>query len=222
MSLFNRSHRANTSLRQGRPGTVRAVIAGVGVLLLGAATISGLRMAEAQDGSQTAQSTPTDAAVYAMAQLVAPPSSGTFGVADQADIPDEAITLASSTTTSKPDCVKQLEQFLTPIFVNFEAGSAGIGPQNISLLSRISEKIMACDAAYVMVAGHADGSGDDAVNLALSWERADRTLNSLLMLGVDPFAVEALGFGARAPLSQGSDEEGNADRRVDFRVMRKP
>lgn len=226
MSLFRRSSTARTTPKQGRPGMIRAVGAGIGAMLLGVVAISGLRMASAQDGTGRADIVPTSAAAIAMTQLTTPPAPGTFGVAEQAqvnmDAPSAPLLLASDTTAQPTDCVRQLEQYLAPISVNFDKGSSDVDARNVPLLSRISEEIMACDAAYVMVAGHADGSGEDAVNLALSWERADRTLNALLMLGVDPFAVEALGFGARAPLSQGSDEEDIADRRVDFRVMRRP
>ena len=221
MSLFRPSSDAKPIPQQGRPGTIRAVVAGVGIVLLGVVTVSGLRMATAENDTQTAQTASTDA--YAMAQLVAPPAPDTFGVTAQTPLQAETpLVLATGTTPSEPDCVKKLEQSLAPVAVSFDQGSSDVDAQNAALLSRISEEIMDCDAAYVMVAGHADGSGEDAVNLALSWERADRTLNTLLMLGVDPFAVEAMGFGARAPLSQGSDEEDTADRRVDFRVMRKP
>lgn len=119
------------------------------------------------------------------------------------------------------DCVARLDNLLSPLFVAFDLGSTDINAENAELLARISQRIIACDNAYIMVAGHADSSGDDITNMALSWERADQTLDRLVALGVDPQSVEAIGFGARAPLSQGSNEEESADRRVEFRVLRK-
>ncbi|MCX7558541.1 OmpA family protein [Sulfitobacter sp. F26204] len=225
MSLFRPKAQVTSAPRQGRPGTIRAIIAGVGAMLLAVAMISGLRLA-AQDGSEIQQTATSAATARAMAQLVAPPPPATFGLSDNSlshsEPPDGTVVFTARKTTPEPDCVNGLEQFLRPVSIAFEQRSSEVEAQNAALLSRISEAIMECDAAYVMVAGHADSSGEDSVNLALSWERADRTLDTLLMLGVDPSSVEAIGLGAREPLSQGSDEEDNADRRVDFRVMRKP
>jgi len=134
--------------------------------------------------------------------------------------PDPVLPQAGAAPVATSDCVTRLDTYLAPLFVQFDLGSTVITPENAELLSRISDKIITCEDAYVMVAGHADTSGDDATNMALSWERADRTLNRLVALGVNPDAVEAVGFGARAPLSQGSSEEDGVDRRVDFRVLR--
>lgn len=211
--------------RPGRPGTIRAIAAAVVLVLLGVGALTGLRMTETGGGSAMAQggtSAPPakDLAIRAMARLVAPPAPGSFSLGDE---PEEVpLLLASDSTPTANDCVKNLDHALSSTIVQFDEGSAALTPVNIAQMARISDLIMACDGAYVMVGGHADGSGDDAVNLALSWDRADRTLNHLLLLGVDPFAVEAVGYGARAPLSQGSNEEDGADRRVDFKVMRKP
>ncbi len=178
--------------------------------------------------------------------LAVPPSPGAFAVAETApEAPPQpnpvrdAILAARgqaapelagndvTRTASGPldpapaatDCISELDAFLDPLFVQFDLGRTVISPSDEVLLERISERILACDDAYIMVAGHSDSVGDDLTNLALSWERADRTLARLVDLGVDPAAVEAIGYGARAPVSQGSDENLGTDRRVDFRVL---
>ncbi|NYI26742.1 OmpA family protein [Sulfitobacter geojensis] len=205
-----------------RPGTIRAVVGGVALMLLGVGAVTGLRVAVADAPPavmQTDNTTPSDIALRAMASLIAPPAPDAFSIGD---LPQEAPVLLSAGTTSGEDCVQNLDKFLSSAKVPFDENSAEITVDAVAFLEQVSDRIMGCDNAYVVVAGHADGSGDDAVNLALSWERADRALNTLLLLGVDPLAVEAMGFGARAPLSQGSNIDDGADRRVDFKVMRKP
>ena len=190
-------------------------------MLLASGVAVKLGVAQTDESAQASEQSATT--LQAMAQLAAPAPPGSFAVAENDARPLPSPVLVSGTALGGlPDCVARLNRFLSPVSVTFDMGSADISTQNVEMLSRISEEIIACDRAYVMVAGHADGSGEDAVNLALSWERADRTLNRLLSLGVDPQAIEAIGFGARMPLSQGSDEEGIDDRRVDFRVMRRP
>lgn len=211
--------------RHGRPGTIRAIIGGVVVVMLGGGTLTGLRMMAVDNGSNVAQArkpapAKSEIALQAMSRLASPPAPGAFSIGEMPE--DTQVLLTSEGASPAIDCVKELDQVLSTTTVEFDEDSSEILPAHISQMARIGDLIMACDGAYVMVGGHADGSGDDAANLALSWDRADRTLNHLLLLGVDPFAVEAVGYGARAPLSQGSDEEDSADRRVDFRVMRKP
>ncbi|MEP5728947.1 MAG: OmpA family protein [Sulfitobacter sp.] len=143
------------------------------------------------------------------------------------DEPAQTVTRAApsdnlTVTQNNLDCVAKLDQLLAPLYVQFAPGSTTLSAGGSELLARISDDIILCKDAYIMVAGHTDSSGDDATNLAISWERADQALNRLIALGVDPLAAESVGFGARVPRAQGSaTEAGETDRRVDFRVLRR-
>ncbi|MDF3416305.1 OmpA family protein [Sulfitobacter sp. M57] len=207
--------------RHGRPGLIRALASGAIAVLLGVGALTALRVATGDvgpdviDRAATPQRIP-DLEILAMARMVSPPAPGSFSIGE---VPAQVSPVVPP---SDDDCVQTLHQALSSTIVRFDSGSFEITPQHIAGMARISDRIMACETAYVMVGGHADGGGDDAANLALSWERADRTLNHLLLLGVDPAAIEAVGYGARAPLSQGSNEDDGSDHRVDFKVMRKP
>lgn len=128
----------------------------------------------------------------------------------------EPVQIVSAT----PDCVSELGGFLADMYVQFDISSTAIPASASSVLRQVSERISACESAYIMVAGHADSTGNDLTNMSLSWERADQTLERLVALGVDPAQIEAVGFGARAPVSQGAASEEAANRRVDFRVLR--
>lgn len=167
-----------------------------------------------------------------MPPLVAPAPPQAYAVAEHSQLSPQhrlaAAILAAmekDAQTAEPppaiDCADALDDYLSGIQVRFDVGSTRIRPENTDLLEQISDRIMACPTAFVQVAGHADSSGDDATNLALSWDRADMTLNRLLTLGVDPQAAEAIGFGARRPLAEGDAEEDAANRRVAFRVLRR-
>ena len=141
-----------------------------------------------------------------MAGITAPPAPGSFAVAP----------------SGAQECTQRLAAFLDPLRIEFDAGSTFVDARHAPLLEQIADRIATCPGAQVTVAGHADGSGTDAVNTALSWDRADRTLNLLVSLGAPPSAVEAAGLGAAMPLSQGSDEENAADRRVEFILKGQP
>lgn len=152
---------------------------------------------------------------YAAAELVAPPAPGSFAVAPQTVTPTDPVDQVATF-----DCVAKLRQDLALIRLGFDKGNTTVTADHLPLLTQLSARIIDCENAYVMVAGHADGLGSDEGNMARSWARADHTLNQLVAFGVDPSVVEAVGYGATTPLSQGSDEEDPADRRVEFHVFR--
>ncbi len=173
-------------------------------------------VADLRAGESASSASPNPQQAQAMANLVAPPAPLSHGVTGQDPAQD---TTAAQIVAN--DCVAQLDDYIEPIFITFDMGDSLISADNAPLLSHIAALIASCPDAHVMVAGHADGSGNDQTNLALSWARADETLNLLVTLGADPASLESVGFGARAPMAQGSDDEDGANRRVDFRVLRR-
>lgn len=118
------------------------------------------------------------------------------------------------------DCAASLDAYLGGQFIQFGVASSDIPEQAIDLLSGIKTRLAGCADAALQIAGHSDRSGDDTLNIQLSWERADNTRDALISMGADAAHLEALGFGARAPLAQGSDTDDAANRRVEFRVTR--
>lgn len=146
----------------------------------------------------------------ALASLTAPALPGSFAVAahDSADTP-----------TPDATCVQETDTQLQPLAVTFAPGSAALSAASQATLRHIAKLITACPDGQVQIAGHASGSGNDATNLILSWDRADATLAALVDLGVDPAYLEAIGYGARQPIAQGDDDDAAANRRVAFRVV---
>ncbi|MEM6758546.1 MAG: OmpA family protein [Pseudomonadota bacterium] len=126
----------------------------------------------------------------------------------------------STPSTEVVDCVTTLTRDFAGVVFHFEAGSAALKPQDFDLLLSLGERAVSCSQARILVAGHSDSSGDEALNLKLSWERADQTVETLQTLGIDVAQFDTMGFGARAPLTQGSSAEEEINRRVEFRVTR--
>jgi OOP family OmpA-OmpF porin len=69
-------------------------------------------------------------------------------------------------------------------------------------------------AGRVTVAGHADATGKDTPNLALSLGRAEVVRSMLRARGVDPDLLAVRGAGPLEPLGEAAD----ANRRVSFTV----
>jgi OOP family OmpA-OmpF porin len=69
----------------------------------------------------------------------------------------------------------------------------------------------------LVVAGHTDNVGSDAVNVSLSRQRAEAVIAWLTAKGVDRSRLVAAGFGSKKPLAENDSEDGRAkNRRVDL------
>jgi hypothetical protein len=72
----------------------------------------------------------------------------------------------------------------------------------------------------VVIEGHTDAQGGDAVNEKLSKHRAEAVREYLIDKGVEPERLETKGFGSSQPIADNATPEGReANRRVDFIVV---
>jgi len=142
--------------------------------------------------------------------------------------PPEAIVkvIAVPVTTEPPvaapqpeDCASELRRFAQDQIIRFSVGRADLEDADLPILRRIGRMAEECPNVVVQVKGHTDSTGSDVINLALSWQRADNTIATLAALGIDTQNFEPIGFGARAPLTQGDSSDDHFDRRVEFRVF---
>ncbi len=117
----------------------------------------------------------------------------------------------------KPE-VKQLFQKALQ-GIQFETGKAVIKPVSYPILDAIT-KVMVDNPSYKMfIGGHTDDSGNDALNMTLSQNRADAVANYLIGKGVDPLRISATGYGESTPVDTNKTAAGRArNRRVEFNV----
>jgi OOP family OmpA-OmpF porin len=74
-----------------------------------------------------------------------------------------------------------------------------------------------CEGMSVIISGHADGTGSEETNQALSDERAEAVRAALVERGVDSKLLETLSFGARQPADDVTGKRSHTrDRRVEF------
>ncbi len=146
----------------------------------------------------------------------AAPESVAPALTATADTADQAVRITAT------DCVDVLQRLSETTVIYFEAGQAAIPTSNLSsgALDRIGTVASTCDAAKIEIAGHSDASGDDGVNLQLSWQRADNVLAELERMGFSAERFEPLGYGSRQPFAQGAASDDPENRRVEFRVTR--
>ncbi len=116
------------------------------------------------------------------------------------------------------DLVKALN--LSTIY--FETGSARITGDSMETLVKAAQAIKAAPAGTrIEIGGHTDNSGDAAINLSVSQQRAEAVKTNLVELGVAADMLEARGFGQDKPVADNATEEGRAqNRRIEFTALK--
>ena len=101
--------------------------------------------------------------------------------------------------------------------INFDTGKATIRPDSAGVLNEVLLLLQKEPEWYMMVAGHTDNVGSDAINIQLSRQRAEAVAAWLTAKGIDRSRLVAAGFGSKKPLGENDSEEGRAkNRRVDL------
>jgi outer membrane protein OmpA-like peptidoglycan-associated protein len=97
--------------------------------------------------------------------------------------------------------------------VNFETGSAVLGPSADQVLSGLRTWLQENPFRIVEVQGHTDNVGTAADNLVLSQNRANAVQNWLLEQGIQPWQLHAVGYGAAQPVAGNNSASGRAQNR---------
>lgn len=101
--------------------------------------------------------------------------------------------------------------------INFDTGKATLRPESESVLTEMATLLQKQPEWYMLVAGHTDSAGSDAINVPLSRQRAESVINWLAGKGINKARLVAAGFGAQKPLADNGTEEGRGkNRRVDL------
>jgi outer membrane protein OmpA-like peptidoglycan-associated protein len=101
--------------------------------------------------------------------------------------------------------------------IQFPVGKDIIMPHNYPLLRKVQRAILAFDEPNVLIEGHTDSTGSEAMNEELSERRAQAVREYFVANGTLPQErIIADGYGSRRPLAPNETEEGRAiNRRID-------
>jgi outer membrane protein OmpA-like peptidoglycan-associated protein len=109
-----------------------------------------------------------------------------------------------------------------PNDISFDVNSAAIKPQLRGVLDPFAASVRDDPNVRLMIIGHTDSTGSDAVNNPLSMDRAQSVRDYLAARGVSPSRVEVAGRGEREPVADNHTEAGRAkNRRVEI-FLREP
>jgi OOP family OmpA-OmpF porin len=104
--------------------------------------------------------------------------------------------------------------------VHFATGSATILPDSFPMLGEIAQLLKArAEIKKMMIEGHTDNRGAEAMNLDLSKRRAASVKSWLIQRGIDPARLDSEGYGMTRPIQSNDTNEGRqANRRVEFKI----
>jgi len=113
-----------------------------------------------------------------------------------------------------------LLNILNKSIINFPTGSAQIPPEGMALLRQAAKPFAQLPAGSVIdIIGHTDNTGDPAMNLQLSQQRAEAVRNALVQAGVNPGMLIAKGNGSANAVASNDTLEGRfQNRRIEYRV----
>lgn len=104
-----------------------------------------------------------------------------------------------------------------PNDVSFATGRYDIQPRLMPVLDQFAQGLTQQPSMEVRIVGHTDNTGSDAVNQALSVQRAQSARDYLVSRGVAASRITIDGRGSREPIADNSTEAGRArNRRIDI------
>jgi OOP family OmpA-OmpF porin len=105
--------------------------------------------------------------------------------------------------------------------IQFPVGKSFILPSNYALLSKVQRAIRTFGEAEVVIEGHTDSTGSDAINEHLSQQRAEAVRAYFVANGtLTRDEISAIGYGSEQPLASNKTAEGRAiNRRIDVVIM---
>jgi outer membrane protein OmpA-like peptidoglycan-associated protein len=102
-----------------------------------------------------------------------------------------------------------------PSDISFDSGRADIKPEMRPVLDKLTTNLD--PKVRMTVVGHTDSTGSDAINDALSIERAQSVRNYLSVRGVDAQRIAVQGRGSHEPVASNATDSGRAqNRRVEI------
>jgi outer membrane protein OmpA-like peptidoglycan-associated protein len=106
-----------------------------------------------------------------------------------------------------------------PADISFDVGRSAVKSNLASVLNQFANTLNANPVTSVVIVGHTDSTGSDAVNNPLSLDRANSARDYLIARGVAVARFNTEGRGSREPVADNSTAEGRAkNRRVEIYV----
>jgi len=105
--------------------------------------------------------------------------------------------------------------------INFDSGKATLKSTSYKALNELAEFMLLKKTLEIELSGHTDNTGDAALNLKLSEQRAIAVKNYLVSKGVNTNRIKAVGYGDTKPIASNDTDEGKLqNRRTEINVTK--
>jgi outer membrane protein OmpA-like peptidoglycan-associated protein len=102
----------------------------------------------------------------------------------------------------------------------FGSNSASLTSSATGNIDELATTLQKYADTNIVIDGHTDSSGSDAINQPLSQRRAQAVANELTAKGVDNSRITATGYGSTQPVASNATEAGKAqNRRVEVAIF---
>ena len=102
----------------------------------------------------------------------------------------------------------------------FDTNKSDLRAASMSEIQKMAEVLKKYPDTNVLVEGHTDASGSDAINNPLSQRRAQAVANYTVSQGVDASRITTQGYGSSQPIADNTTEAGKqANRRVEIAIF---
>jgi outer membrane protein OmpA-like peptidoglycan-associated protein len=107
--------------------------------------------------------------------------------------------------------------------VSFDSAQTVLDDESTAYLDRVIVFLQDNPSVHLQVQGHADESGSEDTNVALSWNRAHEVVRYLIAHEISMSRLSAQGLGSTVPLTTNDTPEGRAaNRRVELTIEESP
>ncbi len=109
---------------------------------------------------------------------------------------------------------------IAPENITFDTNSSAIKSKFKTSLDSVAKVLNNYPQSNIIISGHTDSSGNDAINDPLSKNRAASVEAYLVGKGVSTSRITSVGYGSRQPIASNSTEDGKAqNRRVEIKIV---
>lgn len=134
------------------------------------------------------------------------------------DIVDQ-LTVQGAPPPPPPWC-KDLQAAINAITggpITFGNDGFTLTPADAQILAQVAGKVKACPSAHVTLNGYTDNTGNEAINITLSTQRAQTVATFLTADGVADNQIAVKGFGSVDPVAPNDTVDGRTkNRRVEI------
>lgn len=107
-----------------------------------------------------------------------------------------------------------------PENITFDLNSYVVKPQFRGTLDSVATVLKTYPDSTIVVSGHTDTTGNDAINNPLSINRASSVESYLESQGISSSRITSRGFGSKQPIASNATEAGRAqNRRVEIAII---